>query len=76
MRTTVNLDPEIAQAAKVLARARSQSLGAVISDLVRRGLAQEAAQAPHAATGFPVFVVGATAAPLTIDAIKRDEDEG
>lgn len=75
MRTTINLDPDVDRAARALARSRSQSLGKVLSDLARRGLMREAAQAAHADSGFPVFRVGADAAPLTLDAVKRDEDE-
>jgi hypothetical protein len=75
MRTTLNLDPDIAQAARALARARAQSLGRVLSDLARRGLESEAAKGPHPASGFPVFRVSPGARPLTLEAVKQDEDE-
>jgi hypothetical protein len=75
MRTTLNLDPDVAQAARALARARAQSLGQVLSDLARRGLASEAAGAPHSASGFPVFQLSPGARPLTLEAVKQDEDE-
>jgi hypothetical protein len=39
MRTTVDLDEDILRAAKDLARDRSQTLGQVLSELVRKGLA-------------------------------------
>ena len=45
MRTTLTLDPEIINAARHIAAARSKSIGEVISELARRGL--EA----HAKTG-------------------------
>jgi hypothetical protein len=38
MRTTVDLDPDILQVAKALARDRDQSIGRVLSDLARQGL--------------------------------------
>jgi hypothetical protein len=38
MRTTVDLDEDILRVAKDLAKENEQSLGRVISDLVRRGL--------------------------------------
>ena len=39
MRTTVDLDEDVLMAAKELARARSQSLGRVLSDTFRQGVA-------------------------------------
>ncbi|MBV8808151.1 MAG: hypothetical protein JO033_05705 [Acidobacteriaceae bacterium] len=38
MRTTVDLDEDILSVAKHLAEEREQSLGRVLSDLIRRGL--------------------------------------
>lgn len=38
MRTTVDLDEDILRVAKCLAQEREQSLGRVLSDLVRQGL--------------------------------------
>jgi hypothetical protein len=38
MRTTVDLDEEVLRVAKDLARESEQSLGRVLSDLVRKGL--------------------------------------
>jgi len=38
MRTTVDLDEDILRTAKELARENEQSLGRVLSDLVRKGL--------------------------------------
>lgn len=73
VRTTVNLDPEVLHAAKRIAAARSQSLGAVISDLARKGLA--APQRVKSRSGFPVFGVTKDAAPIALEDIKRDEDE-
>lgn len=37
MRTTVNLDEDVLQAAKAIAEARGVSLGKALSDLARRG---------------------------------------
>jgi hypothetical protein len=39
MRTTVDLDEDILRTAKQIARAQEQTIGRVLSDLVRRGLA-------------------------------------
>ncbi len=73
MRTTLTLDPEIMSAARQIAAARSQSIGEVISELARRGLeAQRKAAARH---GFPIFHVPKGARPLTLEDVRRDEDE-
>ncbi len=40
MRTTLRLDDDVLSSARVLARQRGESLGAVISELARRGLRQ------------------------------------
>ena len=73
MRTTLDIDPEVLQAVRQIAAARSKSIGAVVSELVRRGLASQAkTRSRH---GFPVFDVPKSAPPLTPDDIKRGEDE-
>lgn len=72
MRTTLTIDPDVLRAAKRLAAARSQSVGKVISDLARKGLAL---QAPAAARdAFPVFKTSPGATPLTLEDIQRDHD--
>jgi hypothetical protein len=73
MRTTLELDDEVLAAARRIAAARSKSLGQVISDLARRGLETR----PKITTrrGFPVFQVPGNARPLTLDDVRRDEDE-
>ena len=45
MRTTLNIDEDILQAAKKLARAEKKTAGQVVSELARKGLTQ-------ATTGF------------------------
>ena len=55
MRTTVTLDDDVFRAAKTLARERGLSLGAALSDLVRRGL-RPAAPVEYR-NDFPVFEV-------------------
>lgn len=46
MRTTLDLDDDILQAAKDLAQSRGSTAGRIISDLVRQALAQPASGAP------------------------------
>lgn len=43
MRTTLDLDPDVLQAAKEIASVRGTTAGKVISDLVRKALASNAA---------------------------------
>ena len=76
MRTTLNIDGDVVQAARTIARSRSISLGQVVSELVRKGL--EAERRPVAndpGSGFPVFTVPAGAKLITLDDVKRAEDE-
>ena len=72
MRTTVDLDPDVLQAARSLARSRRTSLGRVLSDLARGGLAP---RREGSRKGFPVFRVSPDAAPLTSEAVARALDE-
>ena len=63
MRTTVNLDDEVLRAVRSLARERRESLGAVISALIR-----EALRPPDQVTydgSFPVFQVREGSPPIT-----------
>ena len=41
MRTTLDIDDDVLQAAKELAQARRKTAGQVLSDLARKGLAPE-----------------------------------
>ena len=73
MRTTLNLDPEVLNAAKQIAAARSTSLGEVISELARRGLESRARVGSR--HGFPVFEVAPNSPALTPEHVREDEDE-
>ena len=55
MRTTLQIDEDVLEAAKCLARAEGKTLGEVISRLARKGLAPDPQQSEDA--GFPVFEV-------------------
>lgn len=74
MRTTVNLEYDVLTAARKLAAARSVPLGKALSDLARRGL--EAPAPARRTSGFPVFEVPRGARRITLEDVKRDEDEG
>ncbi len=75
MRTTVTIDDDLLAAARSLARANSEPVGRVLSDLARRGL-REASRADLEHEGmFPVFSVKADAHPITLEDVKQLEDE-
>ena len=75
VRTTVNVDDDVLEAAKSIARTEGRGVGAVISELARRGLTPTHIRV-SAEDGFPVFAVPDDAPPIT-DAMVRaalDED--
>ena len=59
MRTTVEIDEDVLQAARELARNRKTTLGKVLSELARRGLRLP----PHGTSGI---LNGASVARLTV----------
>lgn len=68
MRTTVNLDAEVLRAVRSLARERQESLGTVISALVR-----EALRPPDRVqyeSDFPVFQVKEGSPPITPEMVE------
>lgn len=72
MRTTLDLDSSALEAARQLAAHRAQSLGAVVSELILKGLRAEVPATRKA--GFPVFASKA-GKPITLDDVKAAEDE-
>jgi len=73
MRTTLSLDDDLLRAARALAQARDVSIGAVISELARKGLAAPAGGRTR--NGLPLFPVPKTARPITIEDVKKAEDQ-
>jgi hypothetical protein len=72
MRTTLSLDADIPQAARSLARAKTISIGAAVSDMARRGLEQER---PLSSGSMPHFPVPPGARVITLEDVKWIEDE-
>lgn len=68
MRTTLNLDDDLLHAARSLARQRGESLGTVVSELLRKALEP----APELAYEMevPVFVVREKAPPITPEMVQ------
>lgn len=73
MRTTLRIEDDVLRAAKSLANAEGKTVGQVISELARKGLAprpQEAAE-----DGFPVFTVPENATPITPEMVRRAAED-
>jgi hypothetical protein len=73
MRTTVDLDDDVLAAAKALAAAERRSLGKVVSDLVRRGLAPRPVVEDDEL--FPVVRIGPRAGPITAERVRAALDD-
>ncbi|HEX7353735.1 MAG TPA: antitoxin [Mycobacteriales bacterium] len=72
MRTTLEIDDDVMAAARELARAERVSIGSVVSDLARRGLAPARVQRRH---GRPVIHSPAGAPPITPEMVRGALDE-
>ncbi len=72
MRTTLNIDEDVVAAARELAVGEHRSLGAVISELARRGLTPARVEADG---GLPVIRVPAGTPPITPEMVRRAIDE-
>ena len=75
MRTTLNLDDDVIDAARSLANSEHRSLGQVISDLVRSGLAPRELPDAASANGFPVFRVDPSAPAITDEMVFNALDK-
>ncbi len=72
MRTTLNLDDDVIAAAKELAAGERRSLGAVVSELARRGLSPARVDAEG---DLPVIRVPAGTPVITPEMVRRALDE-
>lgn len=73
MRTTLEIDDDVLQAARRVAAAEDKSVGRAISDLARRGLAP--GRQSKSRSGFPVFDVPPDAPPITLELIREALDD-
>lgn len=71
MRTTVSIDDDVYRAAASLAAERKSTIGRVLSELARRGLAPSGKVREEG--GFPVFDVSADASPITSEMVREAE---
>ncbi len=74
MRTTLSIDNDILAAAKAIAAQHGISVGDVVSELARRGLAPAATGAQR--NGVPLFPVRSGAGTVTPEIIAQVLDEG
>lgn len=74
MRTTINLDDDVLETAKMLAVRENKPLGKVISGLLRRAV-EPAAQAPVERNGMPLFPVAQGARAVTPEIVRELLDE-
>jgi hypothetical protein len=73
MRTTLELEDDVIQAAKQLARQRGATIGQVVSQLIRQGL--EAKDPPRMRNGVPLFVPKPGAPKPDLALVNRLRDE-
>jgi hypothetical protein len=72
VRTTLDLDEDILEAARELAAEQHRSLGWMISELARRGLTPARIEAEGV---LPVIRVPACTPPITPEMVRRTLDE-
>lgn len=73
VRTTLQIADDVLTAARSLAEAHGRTLGEVISDLARRGLAPREPVASE--RGFPIFEISSSAPPITLERVQQALDE-
>ena len=74
MRTTVDIDDDVLQAAKVIAKKRSRTLGQVVSALARQSLGKNQT-APSLRNGVPLFTPKATSRRPDLPLVNALRDE-
>ncbi len=73
MRTTLDLDDDIVEIARQLARQRSSTIGKMVSDLARLGLEPKASSRTR--NGVPLFTPKAGARTPSLPLVNRLRDE-
>ncbi len=73
MRTTINFDDDVLRAVRSLARERGESLGVVVSSLIRAALRPPDSVAYS--MDFPVFQVREDASPITLEMVDKSLED-
>ena len=76
MRTTLEIDDDVMEVARQLARFKRQGIGRTISDLVRRGLMPVAHPVREVRFGIPVWTHGPGAVAVTSELVRNLTEEG
>jgi hypothetical protein len=74
MRTTLDIDADVLQAAKELAARRGTTAGRILSELARQALRPSAATTTER-HGVPLLPPRAGASPVTLETVNRLRDE-
>ena len=74
MRTTLRLDEDVLAAARARAAQQGRTLGEVVSELARKGLAPAAVASRHR-NGIRLMPVRQDARPTSLEEINRLRDE-
>ena len=82
MRTTLDIDDDVLQAAKELARRERKTAGRILSELARRGLTEARETSPKKATAGEVFLGfrpfarrGTIVTNAMIDRLREEESD-
>ena len=71
MRTTLEIDDDVMDAAREMARLKNQGIGRAISDLARRGLMPDASPTVDLQEGIPVWKHGPGAVAVTSEMVRN-----
>ncbi len=71
MRTTLDIDDDVMQAAREIARLKNQGVSRAISDLARRGLVIEKAPVIEVCDGIPIWIHGPGALAVTNELVRN-----
>lgn len=75
MRTTLDIDDDVMQAVRELARVKRQGLGRTMSDVARRGLLPSTVPEQELQFGIPVWKHQAGAVAVTSELVRNLADE-
>ena len=73
MRTTLAIDDDLLNIARSMAEQRNASIGTVVSELIRSGLRRRTEYRIN--DGLPVFDVRDSTQVITLEDVKKAEDE-
>jgi len=76
MRTTLRIDEDVLRAARSLARAERKTVGRVVSELARKGLAPSRPRRDRGRSSLPVFDIPEGTSPLTPEMVRDAMEEG